>query len=229
MVKRGLMALVWLSIFVAGLSATSYCSDSSNSKSVTIRGYTFALADSGDWFTDTTTAVADSYRWGGSTATEYDKTASMMIKNYWIGWHGQVMNNAFYLPDQKECKGQRHCFDDDDWDQNGNCEGGCMYDPDATVTIYVLDKIDQSQLTEKTPLIEAALLSNGYIFADVLEDKASEKDITFDERPARLIETDGMAAMSVELSPDKIAVIDVNYHDGNPWWDVLNKMTISPK
>jgi len=191
-------------------------STSENSKNVTLGGYTFTLADAGSWLIHPTVDTASGNRWGGGSATGYDLVATQMIRDYWIGWHGQVMDNAFYLPDER-CEGKPSCFDEEDYDKDGNCNGCWPYDPNAYVAIYVLDKINPSELTENSVLNEASMLSNGYIFAALLEGKASEKDITFDERPAHLIEWDGMAAISVDLSPDKVAVIDVNYHDGKPW------------
>jgi hypothetical protein len=207
------------------LSSSNLAIAAENSKSVTLRGYTFTLADD-SWLTYPKIDTASGCRWCTGSASEYDITANQMIKNYWIGWHGQVLENAFYLPDER-CEGKPSCFNDEDYDKDGNCPGCWPYEPKAFVAIYVLDKINASELTEKSVLKEASMLSNSYIFADLLENKASEKDITFDDRPAHLIEDGGMATMSVDLSPDKVAVIDVDYHDGNPWYDVLDKITIS--
>jgi hypothetical protein len=218
-----MMAAVLVVLLAAG--CTSSPETSENSKNVTLRGYTFSLLDS-NWLTHPKIETAEGYRWGGSTAGEYGPIADSLIKNYWIGWHGQVMNNAFYLPDER-CEGKPSCFDEEDYDKDGNCNGCWPYEPTARVAIYVLDKINPNDLTEDSVLKEAAMLSNGYLFADLMDDKGSEKNITFDERPAYLIENDGIAAMSVDLSPKEVAVIDVNYHDGDPWIDVLEKIKIS--
>jgi hypothetical protein len=215
-----------LVLFVVGaiLPSSPNVAVAGNSKSVEIRGYNFTLADAGDWLTHPKIDTARGYRWGPSSLEGYGPAAEQLIKSYWIGWHGQVMENAFYLPD-KDCRGEPHCF----YDDSENCYNRpdyCINDPDAIVAIYVLDKINPSELTEDSALKEASYLSNGYILAHILKSDASEKDITFDERPAHLIEWSGMAAMSVNLSPEKVAVIDVDYYDGNPW-DVLQKISIS--
>jgi hypothetical protein len=131
-----------------------------------------------------------------SAGTYGDFDVAPMVNNMWIGWHGKEMPNAFYLPDK-----------------------------DAVIAIYVLDKIP-SELNENSPLEEAALLSNSYLFKDLLMDKeVSTENVTFNEFPAHLVQEKGMAAIAVQLSPEKIAVIDVNYHDGDPW-DTMEKITI---
>jgi hypothetical protein len=196
----GFLAFV---VVVFVLAATSPDRPESIDKNVVLRGYTFTLANADGWVTDSTTERADGYRWG-SNSGDYGEVAVGMIRSLWIGWEGQVMNNAFYLPDKR-----------------------------CTVAIYVLDKIDPSELTEHPLLKEAAMLSNAYLLKYAFEEKVSEESITFGGRPAYTIKNDDedMMAMSVDLSPEEVAVIDVNYQNkgfmDDPWISVLEDITIS--
>lgn len=178
-------------------------SDTSNDKNVTLRGYTFTLANADGWITNPKIETADSYRWG-SNSGDYGVPAVGIIRGLWTVWNGQVMNDAFYHKDTK-----------------------------CTVAIYVLDKIDPDDVTEGSMLKEAAMLSNAYLLKRAFEDDVTEESITFGGRPAYTIKNgDGdMMAMSVDLSPSEVAVIDVNYDDkgfmDDPWISVLEDITIS--
>jgi len=205
--------IIWIALIlllgvfaIGGMSGTS---GNEIAKSIELRGYNFTLTDADGWFSDTSIEKA-SYATRLRAGSSGSFTVDDMQRDLWIGWDGSVMERAFYKPDSNH--------DDSVWQRKYM---------DGFIDIYVLDPIDQKDLTYESALEEAVYLPNDNFHKDIIMDsiKINGQKTTIDGKEAYLIvhPKDEYAVAAVQLDDGLIAVISVIDDNEN----LIRKITIS--
>ena len=203
------MALILLlGVFaIVGMSGTS---GNEIAKSIELRGYNFTLTDADGWFSDNTIEEA-SYATRLRAGSSGGFTVDDMQRDLWIGWDGSVIQHAFYKPK------------DPDYDSSWRARKYM----DGIIALYVLDPIDQKDLTYESALEEAAYLPNDNFHKDIIMDsiEINGQKTTIDGKEAYLIvhPKDEYAVAAVQLDDGLIAVISVIDDNEN----LIRKITIS--
>ena len=174
-------------------------------KSVLLSGHASTLDLPDGWTTNVTVGIATGPIWP-------DSSSAWIMGPSWEGRTGKVILNAFHSSD---------------WNANvANYAGN--------VGIYALN-IPSDELGNDTAILDnASFLTNGYLLEHYLsnENAPSVKDITFNDRPARLIEGDNylmggnsFGVITFKLNDKTVVVIDVDTTNGRAW-DIINGITV---